>query len=77
MNAETIAMWYFIIGITTALINGYIRKIETDPLLTLTWVLAWWMTPIALTSVLFVYFYNLIKGYQPYRRAKIYFLRKF
>jgi hypothetical protein len=45
-------MWWFIIGIINAFINGAIRKIDTDGnmLLAWGWVVFWFMTPIGLIA---------------------------
>lgn len=52
--------YYFIIGIIYAIINGAIRKVDTDGdwLLTFAWVIAW---PIGLISLLVVGVIKLIE----------------
>ncbi len=52
--------YYFIIGIIYAIINGAIRKIDTDGdwLLPLAWIIVW---PIGLTSLLVSWVIKLIK----------------
>lgn len=52
--------YYFIIGIIYAIINGAIRKIDTDGdwLLPLTWIIAW---PIGFASLLVIGVIKLIK----------------
>jgi len=68
---------YFLIGIIIAIINGAVRKIEADPLLGLAWILIWPMTPLGALVRLIIYVVMAVRAYQPYRRTKIYFLRKF
>lgn len=52
--------YYFIIGIIYAIINGAIRKIDTDGdwLLSLAWIIAW---PIGIASLLTEQIIKLIK----------------
>lgn len=52
--------YYFIIGIIYAIINGAIRKIDTDGdwLLPLAWIIAW---PIGIASLLTEQIIKLIK----------------
>lgn len=68
---------YFLIGIIVCFINGAIRKIEADPLLGFAWIIVWPMTPLGAIIKLIIYLVMAVKAYQPYRRTKIYFLRKF
>jgi hypothetical protein len=74
---ENLAMWYCIFGVLVVILNGAVRKIETDYLLTLVWFLCWWMTPIALISRWVVELYNSLENYQPIRRLTIYIKRNF
>lgn len=46
MQYESVIMWYLILGILTAFINGAVRKIEADALLGFAWILVWPLTPI-------------------------------
>jgi hypothetical protein len=73
MRIEDFAMWYFIIGLSNCILNGAFRKIEADALLGLAWFIVWPLTPIGAIARLGEWLYN----YQPFRRTKIYLLRKF
>lgn len=77
MTVENFSMWYLILGIFTAIINGFVRKMEAEPLLGLTWILAWWMTLIALIVRAVCYLYKSLDNYQVVRRVKIFILRNF
>jgi hypothetical protein len=46
-------MWYFLIGLIYTIINGMVRKLDTDDdfLLPMVWFLLW---PIAFISLFFV-----------------------
>lgn len=77
MKIEDFAMWYFIFGILTTILNGAIRKLEADALLGLAWFLVWPLTPIGAIARLITFAYERIYHYQPIRRTRIYLLRKF
>lgn len=71
---KDVIMWWFIIGIVTAFINGAIRKIDADGgLLVFAWIFFWPLTALSLT----IKFVNFLYNYQPLRRLKIYYLRNF
>jgi len=77
MNIDTLIILYLAIGMVTALVNGAVRKIEADALLGFVWILCWWMTPLAFIIRFINYVYEAVKAYQPCRRSRLYFLRKF
>lgn len=77
MRIEDFAMWYFILGFVNCIFNGAFRKIEADALLGLAWFLVWPMTPIGYIARSLEWGFNKIKFYQPFRRTRIYILRKF
>lgn len=77
MNTENIVLTYLLIGIVVALINGAVRKIEADALLGFAWILVWPLTPIGLITTYVIHVIKAVKAYQPCRRTKIYFLKKF
>ncbi len=60
MNGDQIAMWYFIIGISYALVNGFIRKLDTDGdyMLGFVWVTLW---PLAFASL---FIHKVIEAYK-------------
>lgn len=68
---------YFLVGMIVCFINGYVRKIEADPLLGFTWIIAWPMTPLGNLVLLIVNIIRKIRHYQPIRRTKIFILRNF
>lgn len=51
MTTEQLVMWYFIIGLAYSLINGIIRKIDTDGdyLLPFVWLTLW---PLGIISLI-------------------------
>lgn len=79
LSASEFWMWWFLIGFINVLINGFVRKIETDGnwMFVIAWWFIWPMTPVGHFVRLVIYLYLAVKEYQPYRRAKIAFLRKF
>lgn len=77
MRIDDFAMWYFIFGIGTCFINGFVRKLEADGLLAFAWFLFWFMTPIGYLAKFSEWSYNKLTVYQPVRRTKIYILRNF
>jgi hypothetical protein len=77
MMLEQIIGIYVTVGIVVAIINGAIRNIEADALLGFAWIIVWPLTPIGYLARLLIYVHQAVKAYQPYRRTKIYFLKRF